>query len=229
MAFDFVIPAVAIDLGMLKDTLADLRGQAVQEVVVDIMDGAFAPGFALGTPMVEAVCEHGEGLRCHVHLMAHEPDRRIEALAAAGAHAITVHAEACTHLHRTTERIRALGAAPGVALRPATPLTLLEYVLPEVDTAVLMVDEPGTMPRQPQRGCFERVRLLRGAIDHRNRAMRILVRTAADAYALARFDAAGAHGAIVDRGGDLRERLDADALATLQRDMLTRRRALELA
>jgi ribulose-phosphate 3-epimerase len=109
---------------------------------VDVMDGHFVPNITVGPPVVEAVHRHTR-LPLDVHLMIAAPERYLADFARAGAQYITVQAEACTHLHRTVQQIRELGARPGVALNPATPLQAVEYVLPEVDLALCMSVNPG--------------------------------------------------------------------------------------
>ena len=104
---------------------------------VDVMDGHFVPNISIGLPVVAALkplCEE-MGALLDVHLMIEQPDRYVEDFAAAGADVITVHAEACRHLHRTVEQIRDAGAKAGVALNPATPLGFIEEVISGIDCA----------------------------------------------------------------------------------------------
>ena len=112
---------------------------------VDVMDGQFVPNISVGIPIVSslrALCEE-KGAELDVHLMIDRPGRYVEEFAAAGATVLTVHVEACRHLHRTLEQIRGLGVKAGVALNPATPLGFLEEVVSEIDLALVMTVNPG--------------------------------------------------------------------------------------
>lgn len=109
---------------------------------VDVMDGRFVPNLTIGPPVVR--CVRGVTERpLDVHLMIVEPERYVEAFAAAGADLLTVHAEACPHLHRNVQQIRALGVCPGVSLNPATPVAAVEHVLEELDLVLVMSVNPG--------------------------------------------------------------------------------------
>lgn len=133
------------DFTRLGEQVREALAAGVPRLHIDVMDGRFVPNISLGPLVVEALAplarEHGALVE--VHLMVEEPDRFLPEFARAGAGAMTVHAEACTHLHRTVEAIRALDASPGVALNPATPLAMLEEILPEIDLALIMSVNPG--------------------------------------------------------------------------------------
>jgi ribulose-phosphate 3-epimerase len=109
------------------------------------MDGHFVPNLSMGPLVVAALRPLAEqaGAVLEVHLMIAEPDRYLDAFRHAGATAMTVHVEACPHLHRTVHAIRGLAAQPGVAINPATPVAALEEILPDVDVALLMSVDPG--------------------------------------------------------------------------------------
>lgn len=109
---------------------------------IDVMDGHFAPNITMG-PFVVAACRRATPLPLDVHLMVEAPDRMLEAFAEAGATSITVHVEACTHLHRTLTRIRELGCGVGVALNPGTPAIAIEPILHLVDLVLVMSVNPG--------------------------------------------------------------------------------------
>ena len=112
---------------------------------VDVMDGHFVPNISFGPLVVKALrplCDE-TGTLLDVHLMIEEPDRYIEDFIKAGADIVTVQVEACVHLHRTIQHIRELGAKAGVTLNPATSLTTLEEVLPDVDLVLIMSVNPG--------------------------------------------------------------------------------------
>lgn len=109
---------------------------------LDIMDGHFVPNITFGPDVVRAIRAH-TGVPLDVHLMITNPDPYLADFAAAGADIISVHAEACQHLHRTLEKIRELGKTPAVALNPATPLAVLEYILDLTGMVLIMTVNPG--------------------------------------------------------------------------------------
>ena len=109
---------------------------------VDVMDGRFVPNITIGPLVVEAIRAATDRV-VDVHLMIVEPEKYVQLFAEAGADVITVHAEACTHLHRTLQQIRALGKRAGVSLNPHTPADCLRHILPEVDLILVMSVNPG--------------------------------------------------------------------------------------
>ena len=109
---------------------------------LDVMDGVFVPNISFGMPVVEAIARHAQK-PLDVHLMIVDPDRYIQTFADLGADVLTVHAEACTHLHRTLGAIRAAGMKAGVALNPHTPVEVLRDVALELDLVCLMSVNPG--------------------------------------------------------------------------------------
>jgi ribulose-phosphate 3-epimerase len=109
---------------------------------IDIMDGGFVPNITIG-PAVVAAVRTITSLPLDVHLMIEAPDRYLKDFADAGSDYITVHAEACIHLHRTVQAIKELGAKAGVSLNPASPLSSLDWVLPDLDMVLLMSVNPG--------------------------------------------------------------------------------------
>ncbi|MEJ5253563.1 MAG: ribulose-phosphate 3-epimerase [Armatimonadota bacterium] len=108
----------------------------------DVMDGVFVPNITFGPQTVQALRHHSDAV-FDVHLMIVQPERYIEQFAQAGADIITVHAEACVHLQRTLTQIRECGVRAGVALNPATPLSAIEYVIPDIDLLLVMTVNPG--------------------------------------------------------------------------------------
>ena len=109
---------------------------------IDVMDGTFVPQISFGHPVIKSMRKLTDAV-FDVHLMVGEPSRIIDGIAASGADIITVHAEACTHLDRTIGQIRDLGKKVGVSLNPATPLSVLDYVLEKVDMVLIMTVNPG--------------------------------------------------------------------------------------
>ena len=120
---------LAADLCRLGEEAQKIEAAGADYIHIDVMDGRFVPNITVGMPVVKAL-QKITSLPLDVHLMIEEPERYLDDFAAAGSHIITVHAEACRHLHRAIQRIKELGAIPGVALNPATPLSVLDYVLP---------------------------------------------------------------------------------------------------
>jgi len=109
---------------------------------LDIMDGQFVPNISFGVPVCKAIAEHAKK-PLDIHLMIKTPERYLKAFQECGAHSISVHYEACTHLHKVVDQIKDLGCKAGVALNPHTPVHLLEDVIYEVDLVCLMSVNPG--------------------------------------------------------------------------------------
>src|SRR5919205_3732795 len=109
---------------------------------LDVMDGRFVPNISFGLPVIEQITATTQKL-CDVHLMIVEPEKYTEAFRDAGANMLTVHWEACTHLHRNIEQIKSLGMQAGVALNPHTPVNFLKDILQDVDMVLIMSVNPG--------------------------------------------------------------------------------------
>jgi len=138
-----IAPSIlSADFARLGEAVAEAEAGGADWIHVDVMDGHFVPNLTIGPPVVKSLRRVTE-LPLDVHLMIEAPERYLEAFADAGATVLTVHQEACTHLHRTVERIRELGMRPGVAINPATPLSALEEILPYVDLVLVMTVNPG--------------------------------------------------------------------------------------
>lgn len=162
---------------------------------VDVMDGRFVPNITIGPLVVSAlapVVGEFEGAQVDVHLMIEEPERHIEAFVAAGADLITVHLEACRHLHRTVQLIHELGAGAGVALNPATPLNLLEEILPELELVLVMSVNPGFGGQNYIESSTEKVRRLRAMMRERGVAPWLSVDGGVKPHNAAQIVAAGA-------------------------------------
>ncbi len=126
----------------IGEDLKTIRRAGGRQVHVDIMDGRFVPSINFGIPLVGALRKETD-LILDVHLMVEDPDRYVEEFARAGADIITVHAEACTHLHRTIQHIKSMGKRAGAALNPATPAAALSCVLEDLDLVLVMSVNPG--------------------------------------------------------------------------------------
>ncbi|OEU72371.1 MAG: ribulose-phosphate 3-epimerase, partial [Desulfuromonadales bacterium C00003093] len=138
-----IAPSIlSADFAKLGDEIKAIESGGADYVHVDVMDGHFVPNITIGPLIVEAVRPVTE-LPLDVHLMIEDPDRYISAFAEAGADIIVVHAEATTHLHRTVQLIKSLGKKAGVSLNPATSLSALEMILPNLDLVLLMTVNPG--------------------------------------------------------------------------------------
>ena len=138
-----IAPSIlSADFARLADALQQAEAGGADWIHVDCMDGHFVPNLTIGAPVVKALRKETQ-LPLDVHLMIEKPEQLIEAFVDAGADYLTVHVEAATHLHRTIERIRELGAKPGVSLNPGTPLSALDEILPYVDLVLVMSVNPG--------------------------------------------------------------------------------------
>jgi len=138
-----VAPSIlASDFANLQKEVTMINDSVADWIHVDIMDGVFVPNISMGLPVVHAVKKHARK-PLDVHLMIVHPERYIEAFREAGASIISVHAEACTHLHRTIEQIKATGAKAGVALNPHTPVSVLSEVISDIDLVCVMSVNPG--------------------------------------------------------------------------------------
>lgn len=160
-----IIPSVlAADFAHLADQVAEAAAAGVATVQVDVMDGRFVPNISVGLPVVAALKAQGDA-RLDVHLMIDEPERYIDAFAAAGADVITVHVEATRHLHRVVSRVQEQGVAAGAALNPATPLGVLDEILPALDVVLLMSVNPGFGGQKFIASSISKVARLRERID----------------------------------------------------------------
>jgi ribulose-phosphate 3-epimerase len=138
-----IAPSIlSADYAILADEIARVEAGGADVLHVDVMDGHFVPNITIGLPVIEAIRKRTR-LPLDLHLMISNPDPFLERFVQAGGDWLTVHVEACPHLHRTLGRIRELGARAGVALNPATPPGVLDYALDSADLVLVMSVNPG--------------------------------------------------------------------------------------
>ena len=138
-----IAPSVlAADFANLQRDIEMINLSEADWFHIDIMDGVFVPNISFGMPVLEAISKHAKKT-IDVHLMIVDPDRYISTFASLGADILTVHYEACTHLHRTLQAIKAAGMKAGVALNPHTPVSVLEDVIQDIDMVCIMSVNPG--------------------------------------------------------------------------------------
>lgn len=133
---------LAADFKNLGQQVSDVSLAGAQYIHLDVMDGAFVPSISFGMPVISSIRSCTDRV-FDVHMMVEEPGRYVSDIKAAGADLICVHAEACTHLDRTINQIKEAGLKAGVALNPATPLSVLDCILSEVDMVLIMSVNPG--------------------------------------------------------------------------------------
>ncbi len=138
-----IVPSIlSADFANLGAAVRAAEAAGADAVQVDVMDGHFVPNITVGLPVVAAL-RRVTRLPLDVHLMIEAPERYVDAFVEAGADVLTVHVEACRHLHRTVQRIRELGARAGVALNPATPAVMVQEIMHDVDLVLVMTVNPG--------------------------------------------------------------------------------------
>ncbi len=154
---------LAADFANLERDIQMVNQSEADWFHLDIMDGVFVPNISFGMPVLKAMTQHTKKT-LDVHLMIVDPDRYIETFAEIGADVLTVHAEACTHLHRTLQAIKDAGMQAGVALNPHTPVSVLEDVIADIDVVCIMSVNPGFGGQKFIQNTYAKVRKLRTMI-----------------------------------------------------------------
>ena len=160
------------DFADLRTQLKKLEEGGADFVHLDVMDGSFVPNITFGQPVVRSIAK-ATSLPLDVHLMIVRPELCLEEFALPQTEFIVVHEEACLHLHRTVQQIKALGKKAGVALNPATPLSTLDYILPDLDMVLLMSVNPGFGGQKFIESSWQKIRELDALRREKNPAMLI--------------------------------------------------------
>ncbi|MCH7745540.1 MAG: ribulose-phosphate 3-epimerase [Chloroflexi bacterium] len=162
-----IAPSIlSADFGRLGQQIAEAESGGADYIHVDIMDGHFVPNLTFG-PLVVRAIRPWTKLPLDVHMMIASPEQFIAEFVEAGADIITVHAEACAHLHRVVHQIKESGAKAGVAINPATPLSAVEEVLPDLDQVLVMTVNPGFGGQAFIGSVVDKIKRMRAMLDER--------------------------------------------------------------
>lgn len=174
MYYKLAPSVLAADFGRLGQQLREISDVGAEYVHLDVMDGCFVPSISFGMPLIKSLRACTDRV-FDVHMMVEEPGRYIEDIRKCGADIITVHAEACTHLDRVVNQIKEAGCRAGVALNPATPVSVLECILGQLDMALIMTVNPGFGGQKLIPYTVDKVKALRKMADERGLSLDIQV------------------------------------------------------
>jgi ribulose-phosphate 3-epimerase len=182
---------LAADFSNLQKDIRMVNESQADWFHLDVMDGVFVPNISFGFPVIQAVRKYAQK-PLDVHLMITDPDRYLTAFAEAGAQVISVHLEACTHLHRTLQSLRQLGVMAGVAINPHTPVNLLSEVIQNIDVVVLMSVNPGFGGQKFIRNTYSKIADLKNLISEKGSSAKIEIDGGVDLSNAAELVGAGA-------------------------------------
>ena len=206
---------LSADFARLGRQVSEVTEAGADYIHLDVMDGRFVPNITFGPVVIEGLKPY-TNLPLDAHLMIVEPERRIPDFIQAGVHHVTVHAEACTHLHRVIQQIKDGGCRAGVALNPATPISVIEEALPFLDIILILTVNPGFGGQTLIPQVLNKVSRLRAIIDERGYDVELEVDGGVNAQTAASVVDAGAHTLIAGSAVFNRQESVADAMAKLR-------------
>ena len=203
---------LSADFSRLGEQIAEATAAGADYIHIDVMDGHFVPQITIGALVVAAIRRRTR-LPLDVHLMIESPERQLKQFADAGADIITVHIEACPHIHRVVRAIKELGVKAGVSLNPDTPVNALDEILPELDLVLVMSVNPGFGGQTFIETTLDKIAHLRAELDRKGLAAELEVDGGINAENAAKVAAAGARvlvagAAVFGSGRTVREALE---------------------